>query len=316
MGQIGAILSEDMIYFIYGRDTYRSRRKLGEIIAAFRAAGSGSDAGLTRVDAEDDPSAVFTVGRTSSLLSGKELFVIERASASSALAAAYIEREMPRWAKERGLTIVFWEGELSGKSRFGDNVRKYAAKSQEFKSLSPAAAGRWLGGEAARLGVRITSDEQRLLFSLHGSDLFALSGELDKIRHGWRIGDGKREDVEVWDFTDVFLKARRSSYPALAGLFYSGVDGTHILSALAGAARALALVWKGLNGGGLKSLTASLHPFVANKSMEPARRINAASLRRLFDGLVRADVEFKTGRLPASMPLEKLALGGKRKTAA
>ena len=94
-----------MIYFLFGPDTYSSRKKLGGIITAFqKKAGDGVTSGLVRVDVGDDPDAVFSVGRTASLFSKKELVVLERVSVLGAPGTAHIEGQLARWADDSALT--------------------------------------------------------------------------------------------------------------------------------------------------------------------------------------------------------------------
>src|SRR3989338_3466909 len=72
-----------MIYILYGPDTYRSRRKLNEIISEYREKiGSAFD--LHRLDAdEDDLSGLKTLLGTQSLFSPKKLVIVENALASA-----------------------------------------------------------------------------------------------------------------------------------------------------------------------------------------------------------------------------------------
>lgn len=309
-----------MIYFLHGPDTYSSRAKLRAIIAAFlgkTGTPQGGGAGLARVDAADDPSAVFTVGRTRSLFAEKELIIIERISSASGAAASHIEAELGRWAEDRGLTVVFWEGEIAvRKSSLAGKILARAEKAQEFKPLAAPALGRWLDRELTERGMRLAPEEKRLLLSNCGSDLWALSSELDKARDGWSFHSSDHTTLEVWDFTDVFLRHRRSAFLPFAKLVGIGRDPLYLLAALGSALRTAAIVWKGVQNGRLKTLASRLHPFVVRKNTDLARRLDTVALRRVFMELVRADVELKTGRLPSPLPLLKLVLRREPKTAA
>ena len=59
-----------MIYLLYGEDTFRSRKKLAEIIEQYRAK-MGSDLNVRRVDAEEEDLAVVLGG----VLEAGSLFV-------------------------------------------------------------------------------------------------------------------------------------------------------------------------------------------------------------------------------------------------
>ena len=303
-----------MIYFLFGPDTYSSRKKLGGIITAFqKKAGDGATSGLARVDAGDDPDAVFSVGRTASLFSKKELVVIERVSALGASGMTHIEGQLGHWTADSALTVVFWEGEVATKKHpLLVKIQKAALKSQEFSPLSPVLLGRWLDREAAERGLKLNAEEKRILMQTLGSDLWALSGELEKIRHGWSPREASRTSPQVWDFTDAFLQNRRRSFLPLMRLMEAGLEPVQLLAALGGALRTMALIGKGIASGKLKALTSRLHPFVVKKNMEPARRMGPDTLKERFADVVDADVALKTGRLPSPLPLVKLVLGGEK----
>ncbi len=287
-----------------------------EIIKAFREKAGAPATALTRIDAAEDPQAVLAVGRTASLFSEKELIVLERASRTPAEVTAHLTREIGRWAKDSDITFVFWEEELPAKSPLAAVLMAHAEKAQEFKPLAPAAAMRWLEAEAARRGLKLPAEEKRLLLRVHGSDLWALVSELEKIRDGWSLRTMERTATEVWDFTDAFLRHRRSAYAPLARLLAGGFDAVYLLASLGGALRTAALVWKGVQSGTLESLAGRLHPFAVRKNIELTRSLDAASLGRRFGELIRADTELKIGRLPSSLTLVKLVLERKSKSAA
>ncbi len=299
-----------MIYFLFGPDTYSSRKKLGEMIAAFqKKVGDGAASGLAKVDCGDGPDEIFSVGRTASLFSKKELVVIEQASALGATGASYIEGQLLRWADDPTLTVIFWEGDAAIKKHpLLVNIRKAASKSQEFPLLSPALLGRWLLREAAGRGLEIHAEEQRVLIRTFGSDLWALSSELEKVRHGWSPREASATATQVWDFTDAFLEHRRRSFLPLARLLGAGFEPVQLLAALGGSLRTLALIWKGLESEKLKALTARLYPFVVRKNIEIARRLGPETLRERFADVVDADAALKIGRLPSPLPLVKLVL--------
>lgn len=297
-----------MIYFLYGPDTYRSRRKLAEITAAFREK-AGDKANIVTVDAAEHPEAALRVGRTASLFTPKELIVIERAYAAPAEVTEHLSRQLSYWAADRNVTVVFWEEEIPPKrSSFAERLNAESLKTQEFPLLTPSAADRWLDQEANRLEITLAPEARRLLVSHCGADLWALSNELQKIRDGWSVAAPTRTAAGVWDFTDGFFVHRRRAFGALARLLDAGLDPLYLLASLGGALRTVALIWKGTTSGKIKILTVRLHPFVVRKNTPIANRMSAGTLRSQFQELISADEEMKTGRLPSPLPLIKLVL--------
>lgn len=296
-----------MIYLLYGPDTYRSREKLREFIAAFQAKAGGAF-NVTRLDAGEESTAVRAIGRTASLFAPKELYAIERISEAAKEDQDYVRDSLERWREDRDLTVVFWEAGIEAKDAMLAAVKKHAAQTQEFKPLAAAAVRRWIAGEIDRREIRLAREEAEQLAARFGSDLWALSQELGKIASGWQERRTASEAEKVWSFTDEFFRKRRASIRPLGRLLEAGCEPIYILGALAGALRTLALVQDGLERGNLRAATAKLHPYVVKKNAELARRLRRSDISDYFSALLSADLEQKTGRLPPPLPLIKVTL--------
>lgn len=292
-----------MIYLLYGPDTYRSRAKLREIIAAFSAKAGGA-LNVTRVDAEERPEAVLAVGRAATLFSPKELVVIERASRADGRVSSFLRERLGSWSRDRNLTVVFWEGGAAAPALA--EIAGHATKSQEFAPLGSRALERWIAVEASARGLRIAPEERRILATRYGSDLWAIANELEKVHAGWSLRREASQAEKVWDFTDAFLGRPRRAFRPLTALLGAGYEPLYLLGALAGALRNLALVWEASRQ--RAGAPPGLHPFVAKKYAELARRMDAAALRERFRALLAADVTLKTGKLPPPLPLIKLVI--------
>lgn len=297
-----------MIYFLYGADTFRSRKKLREIVSEFRKK-SGGDLGVARIDAEERPEAVLSVGRTASLFAPKELFVIENPSSLPADLQEYVTERVKSWKESKDVTVIFWEAEVDEKKTpIVKEIKKAAAKSQEFKLLSPVKVGTWVLAEAAARGIRLSPREKELLASRLGGNLWAVANELEKIASGWMLNAEVREEEKMWNMTDAFLKNRRSAFRPLASLLENGRDPIYLIGVLASALRTLAEVQQGIAGGKENKVIQRLNPYVARKNVELARSADAARLKEFFFDLAEADLALKTGKLPSPLPLVKLTL--------
>lgn len=256
------------------------------IVAEFRKKAGGIF-NITEIDAEENPEAVLSVGRFVSFFSEKQLFVVENASAADDTIHKYIRARARGWEKDPNFTVVFWERiGGGGKNKFIDGVKFGVTKLQEFKPLAGAGLRRWIDNYAAGEGVRVAPDEKRLLISRHGSDLWAISTEIAKIKAGWSLGRVAGQDGAIWDFTGMFFKNRRRSFYLLANLLQAGFDPIYILGALASHLRRQPV------------LTAVKQDH--DREMPPPQKG--------FSALVEADVELKTGKLPPPLPLVKLVL--------
>ncbi len=299
-----------MLYFLHGPDSYRSRRRLNEIVAEFEKK-TGAGLAITRFDVEEHPEMVFAVGRTASLFHQKELFCIERLSETGAREKEYVENKLGSWAKARDITVIIWEAIIDRGDALSKKIEKHATKTQEFKMLAASALDRWIAAEAHERKIRLTHEEQGILLARSRGDLWAISNELDKVSFGSKLDTVLEGEANIFAFTDAFLARPRSAFRPLSHLLQDGHEPVVILATLAGSFRSLATVWWGMRSGKLKSATKTLHPFVVKKYSELARTLTPTSLARAYEDLVLADVSLKTGKLPPPYPLVKLVLTSK-----
>jgi DNA polymerase III delta subunit len=296
-----------MLYFLHGPDSYRSRRRLNEIVAEFEKK-TGAGLAITRFDAGEHPEMVFAVGRTASLFHQKELFLIERLSDAEVREREYAEGKLESWAEARDITVIIWEAIVDREDMLSKKIEKHATKTQEFKILAAGALDRWITAEAGERKVRLTREEQRVLLTRSGGDLWAISNELDKIAFGSKLDTALESEANIFAFTDAFLARPRSAFRPLSHLLRDGHEPVVILATLAGSFRSLATVWWGMRSGKLKGAAKALHPFVVKKYSELARTLTPTSLARAYEDLVAADISLKTGKLPPPYPLIKLVL--------
>lgn len=128
-----------MLFILYGPDRYRSRKKLNEIIAEYRAK-TGSDLNMHRIDMEEqDPATLKAMLEVQSLFAPKKLVIVEYPwSAQNAAGADVLAERMKEIASSKELIVLLWDVELNPVqkkqiAKFG----KHANKSQEFKMPSP-----------------------------------------------------------------------------------------------------------------------------------------------------------------------------------
>lgn len=301
-----------MLYFLHGPDTYRSRRRLNEIVAEFEKK-TGAGLAVTRFDASEHPEMVFDIGRTASLFHQKELFLVERLSEAGEREQEYVEDRLEPWAAARDLTIIMWEGLLDRGDMLSKKIEKHATKTQEFKMLTAGALERWIAAEVHERKISVTRKELEILRVRSGGDLWAISNELEKIASGWQIDSIIQGEANIFAFTDAYMARPRSAFRPLEHLLRDGQEPVIILATLAGSIRNLALVWWGMKSGKLKGATKSLHPFVVKKYSDIARTLSPTSLARAYEDLVMADVSLKTGKLPPPYPLINLVLTSSNK---
>ncbi|QQG44901.1 MAG: hypothetical protein HYW89_02710 [Candidatus Sungiibacteriota bacterium] len=287
-----------MNYLLYGEDTYRSRKKLREIIEEYRAK-TGSSLSFYRLDAEeDDMSRLKVFTQTSSLFSPKKLIVIEGALSGSeqfghVLSAAKEIKE------SRDTVLLLWERELDDTTRKRlKEIEPYLSKTQEFKPLSREAVSRWIQEEAKKLGVRLFPVHLAKL-SILGSDLWAISSELDKIAvanpQSATTNPQTIDERSIFQLGDTFFVSRREALFNLLGLLAQGENELGIFSYLVNHARTLLTVKTYTSENRVVPASLGIHPFVVKKAAAVSRGLPVEHLRSTMGRFLEEDFKIKTG---------------------
>mgnify|MGYP001568751257 CR=1 FL=1 len=300
-----------MIYLIFGQDTYRSRKKLREIISGYREKNAG-DFDFHRLDAEDPSTSsgyniesLKGITGSQSLFSAKKLVVIENIFKCQNLDIFKSTIEPYKNSKET--VIVLWDKEATkGQAAI---LEKISDKSQEYKLLAGAALAKWIREEAARKGVKLFPAHLAYLQKF-GGDLWAVSGELDKILAG---GETLVQEIEVeknvFGLGDAFFTSRRTALADLLQLIHQGEDAHRIFAYLAGISRH-ALVLKDIQEkSGQLPGGYPIHPFVAKKLGALLKNIPAEKLKARFMKFFEEDWKIKTGLTGPEEAIEKIILG-------
>lgn len=168
-----------MLIFLYGKDTYRSSRKLGEITAHYKELHKESIHSRV-IDCEE---AVFslleTELKTQSLFQTKKLVVLRNLFQNKELL-----EKLKEWKKffleTQDIVVFFEQGEVKGRDPFFTFLKEHA-KAQEFLPLSPASLRAWVQKEFLGYEVRLGEGVVDTLVRIHKNDLFALANEIKKL---------------------------------------------------------------------------------------------------------------------------------------
>lgn len=288
-----------MILVLYGPDTYRSRRKLNEIIEEYRHK-SGSNLNFQRFDAgEDSVKKIKDALQSGSLFAEKKLAVVEGAFSSPDV-FEFLSLSAQFFAKAPETVLVLWDGFLdaASKKRLGE-ILLHAAKIQEFLPLDVSKFRRYIAAEALARGIALRPDDYAYLQKF-GGDLWALSNELDKMAlaksspaKGSLMPNGP---ANIFDLGDMFFTSRSRALFALHAFFDGGEDEFKTFGYLAGHARNLFLVkhCAGLQ----KKIPASLgiHPFVVKKASSLVRPMQERDLEAGVKRFFEEDFKIKIGR--------------------
>jgi len=304
-----------MILFLYGSDSFRSKRKLDEIVAKFRLEHDRSGMNTVSLDAGtvergDLQSALaaapFLGSRRMVIIRGalalkkadQEAIVPLIAGLPESTAAVFREREEAVACKKSPL----WDALTAGKFHW------------EFAPLGGAKLAAWVAGEAQTRGLTFEQDALDAFREAVGSDSARAANELDKIAA--YLGDRKRilrSDVaelvageareDLFGFLDaVAAKQAGRAATLLETQIAAGTEPLQLIAMLARSVRLL-LMGRDLLDRGVPQdaaiATLGVHPFAARKSIAQARSFDLPTLRALHAAVMRAERGIKTGAVPS-----------------
>lgn len=307
-----------MILFLYGEDTYRSKKKLDEIRAKFTRDIDPSGLNLQQLDGEkagldDIRSAVST----SPFLAKKRMLVLTDAILNAGKKEAEALSDIMDAVPEDTILIV---RERAGTEELEDAPAFEKLKGgkfyPEFRPLGPKELQAWILTEAKERGVEFFKDALTAYLPIAGNDAWKISGELDALAATARA-DGSngitieavrslahlRAEQSVFDFLDA-VGTRRADLAVrlLDALLEQGESEVALLSRLQGHVRGL-LIAADLSvlGQATKERVArevGAHPFAAAKLVSQSRYFKPQDLERLYVRLIDADEQLKRGGWP------------------
>jgi DNA polymerase-3 subunit delta len=308
-----------MIIFLYGPDTFRSRRLLQEMKQKF----------IKDIDSESHSAALIDgqtatlkeIGEqinTGSLFVKKRLVVIENIFKSKkekifAELAGYLKR----FTGQDDNIIIFRDEELNSKDKplRGEAKKLFDFLSQqpyvqESKTLSNAQLLSFIKKEATRYQKTIDAPTASRLINLTGGDMWLIAGEIKKLADRSTepmITTAMVEEMvtgsfseDIFAFTDALsTKNKNLALRLLEEQYAAGLSDEYLLTMLVRQFKILTQVKEALEDNispNDLAVKLKLHPFVAKKSVLQCRNFSLAFLKDYLNRLIALDFNNKTGR--------------------
>lgn len=300
-----------MVIFIYGQDVYRSRRKLSEIVANFRAREDKANMNTAVVEAsKSDIGEIQQALFAPAFLGNKRLVVVNGLLAQKPASQEPFMALLDRLPEST--TAIFYETEETKKLEKSPLFERLAkGKFQwEFAPMNAGQMAGWLASEATGAGVAIGSTALASLAENVGSDTARASNELGKLIA--YVGAKKQiegADValltagevqeDMFGFLDAVAgKQSKKAATMLERQIEAGIEPMQMLSMLARTVRLLIQARDMLERGlpqneAVREL--GIHPFAARKALTQASGFDLATLRALHRALLEADRKIKIG---------------------
>lgn len=310
--------SSDMILFLYGADTHRSKKKLDDIRAKFLRDIDPSGLNFQQFDGERaDLDEIRACVSAAPFLASKRLIIVKDAIASAKKKAAEAVAEMLEKVPEDTILVIYEHADAEELEDAPAYEKLKGGKFYpEFRPMPPKELQAWIQQEAKSRGVSFSKDGLAVYLPVAGGDTWKISGELDSMSAAALAG-GKgliepetvrtfshaRVEESVFDFLDA-VGTRRADHAAklLEGLFAQGESEVALLSRLQAHVRGLMIASElSASGQATKDRLArelGVHPFAAAKILSQSRYHRLPDLERQFIWLVDADEKLKKGGWP------------------
>ncbi len=282
-----------MLYALYGNDTYRSRKKMNQIIAAYREK-AGAHIDLHHFDARtDDIGELKAMMGAQSLFTSKKLVVVENALGDEM--AAVVERAR-QWkdAKDQHLLLIHETLDATAK-KYLKTWNPALTQSQEFEELKGAKREAWIRIEASERGVPLTPGELRRIADAT-PDSWAAVQEIEKIAVGGEsVTTALGAMPTIFDLGDAFFTDKKRTIGILHRFLESGEDEFGVFAYLANHSRKVLAIKQCAEKGKQIPSWLGIHPFVAKKTAVLVRSLALEQCAGFVNLFFEEDWRIKVG---------------------
>lgn len=301
-----------MIIFLYGADTYRSRRMLQEMKKKFIKDTDPDSQSLNLVDGQVANLKEITEKiNTGSLFVKKRLIIIDNIFKNKkekifGELAAYLKK----FSSSEETIIIFIDEDLDGKNKSlkADAKKLFAFLGkqkyvQEFKLLSGLQLLNFIKKETQGYKKEISTSAASTLINLTGGDLWQMSSEIKKLSFYTAdkiISENEVKEMVAGSFNeDIFalsdaLSTRNKALALklLEEQYAAGLSEEYLIVMLIRQFKILLQIREALDNKISPNDLASqlkIHPFVAKKGALQAKNFNVINLKNYLNRLINLD---------------------------
>ena len=300
------------VYLFYGPGEFRVEKALSEIREAL-IPESARDFNLQIFDGAETVNAadIIDAARSLPFLASKRLIIVRRTDsfAPSALEffVSYLDDPAP------STCLVFISEKADFRKEFYKKIRAIGG-SVHFKPLYDRQVVPWLRRFAEELGLNITDRACAYLQGMVGNRLRDLYSEMEKLhlRYGSnRVGEAEIKDLAInsrmytiFELMDQISLRRHDGSLSVLNRYLEkeGRDAAFGIIGMLNRQIRLIIQIKSITEKGVSSPDAAkklhVHPFLANKLIDQARKWSVTDLESAFFLLYQADKRLKSGSQP------------------
>lgn len=290
-----------MFYLLHGKDTYRSRDKLNELVSHFKTKVSGL--GFFRIDRENFQEKEFEELLRTKTLFEKKYVVVCEGILEDKQTTGFVLDNLDKLAKTENM-FLFWEEEIADNAL--EEFKKQAYKIQEFKPLDSVKLKDWFAIKGVPLSIALE------IIKKCGADLWRASKEIEKYHLGGEII--KQNEIREYNpfiICDAFAEKNKVKvwiiYQQALG---QGIPAEEIFFKILWQIKNLLLV-KRLTSAGIDNVAKEtrLHSFVANKAVKASQKFSEEELENYSYQMLKIYHHERRGDLELSIGFEKFLVG-------
>ena len=305
-----------MIIFLYGQDTYRSRRKLNEIIEHYKKIHkSGLNLkylNLSEKSFEDFKDEFQSI----SMFAEKKLIILEEAFTNQNFKENFLKNSK-KFVDSKDIILFYETKETPRSDPLFKFLKKYA-KSQEFKLLGGENLKNWVKKEIEKYKVKINPIALEKLTDYVGDDLWQMANEIRKLVSYKKNKKVEAKDIEllvkpkiepeIFKTIDAIAsKNKKQALELIHKHLEKGDNPLYLLSMINFQFRNLFtirdLIEKNKSPYAL-SKEAKLHPYVIKKSYSQAQKFKIDELKKIYQKIFQVDLAIKTGKVEPETALD------------
>ncbi|HNY36197.1 MAG TPA: DNA polymerase III subunit delta [Candidatus Pacearchaeota archaeon] len=296
-----------MIILLYGEDTYRQKKKLGEIMEEHK---QKHKSGLNlrylegkSISFDDLRNEVLGI----SMFKEKKLVVVLDPFSNPKLKEDLLEKGEAFVSSDNVLLLVE-QSKILAKDKLLAFLDKNG-KTQEFELLTGVKLKNWIQKEIEAKGGIIDDSALEKLIEYVGSDLWRMENEITKLISYSKSILEKNIDLlvhpshetNIFDTVDaIAAKNKRKAINLIKSHIEKGESAIYILAMIASQIRNIISV----KGGGTGQL--GMHPFVFRKTTFQAKNFSLEELKNMYARITQLDSEIKVGKIDQSIALDVL----------
>lgn len=307
-----------MIIFLYGEDSYRSKRKLEEIIESYKKIHK-SGLNLIYFDADSQNFKDFAGSlKITSMFNEKKLIILKNIFSDTKFQEGLLEN-IKNLKEAKDILVIYENAPIDKRNKLLKTLEK-EVKCQEFNFLQPSLLKKWIKQEFEKNKTKINPEAEDILMGFVGNNLWQMANEIKKLSDYKRGSVIKKEDVELQvrakTESDIFKtidalasKNKKQALYLLHKHIENGDSPLYLLSMISYQFRNL-LIIKELQDAqkpyAVIAKKSGLHPFVVKKSYALCNQFSFSQLKKIYQKIFQIDSDIKTGKIEAETALDLL----------